>query len=257
MQVIISDTKTEMARLAAETGAAALRSALANGGEACIVLATGTSQLEMLDALVGLDDIDWSGVTAFHLDEYIGLSAAHPASFRKYLNERFVDRLPVQVRTFHYVDAEFEPDDEIDRLNAELAEMVIDVAFVGIGENGHLAFNDPPADFETEAAYLRVQLDEECRRQQLGEGWFERIEDVPTEAVSMSINQIMRSTLIVCTVPDRRKADAVKNALEGPVSPYVPASILQRHADCHVFLDVASASMLTGTYDSREASRGT
>lgn len=260
VHVTICDTKMDMALLAAKTGAAALRSALASEPEACIVLATGTSQLEMLEALVEIDGVDWSRVTAYHLDEYVGLSAAHPASFRKYLKERFVDRLSVPLRTFHFVDAEDSPDDEIKRLNAELAGQSIDVAFVGIGENGHLAFNDPPADFKTEAPYLVVRLDERCRRQQMGEGWFERLEDVPTEAVSMSINQIMRSKVIVCTVPDRRKADAVRHALEGPVTPEVPASILQRHDDCHVFLEPASASLLSGTsrtHTAPDAPRGT
>ncbi len=252
MHVIVSDTKTKMARRAAETGAAALQSALAAKPEICIVLATGTSQLEMLEALVTTEDVDWSRVTAFHLDEYVGLSADHPASFRKYLRERFVERLPVPIEAFQYIDADHDPAAEIRRLGAEIDGKTVDVAFVGIGENGHLAFNDPPADFDAEAPYLLVELDERCRRQQMGEGWFDRLEDVPTEAVSMSIRQIMRSNVIVCTVPDRRKAVAVRNALEGPVTPDVPASILQRHVDCHVFLDAESASMLTN----RRAYRG-
>jgi glucosamine-6-phosphate deaminase len=234
-----------MARLAAEAGASAIRDALKAGGDACIVLATGTSQFEMLGALLEMDDIDWSRITAFHLDEYVGISATHPASFRRYLKERFADRLRTPLRSFYYINAEDDPDGEIDRLNAQIVDRSVDVAFVGIGENGHLAFNDPPADFTIDDPYLRVKLDEKCRKQQMGEGWFERLEDVPAEAVSMSIRQIMKSKVIICTVPDGRKAEAVRNALEGPVTPDVPASILQRHDDCHVFLDTASASMLT------------
>jgi glucosamine-6-phosphate deaminase len=245
VQITISATTLEMARRAAETGAGALRQALRSRSEAGVVLATGTSQLGMLGALLQADDIDWSRVTAFHLDEYVGIADVHPASFRKYLKERFVDRLPVAIRSFHFIDAEDDPDAEIRRLNTEISGHSIDVSFVGIGENGHLAFNDPPADFETDDPYLRVQLDERCRRQQMGEGWFGRIEDVPTEAVSMSVRQILKSKVIICTVPDSRKAEAVRNTLEGPVTPDVPASILQRHGDCHVFLDRASAALLT------------
>ena len=246
MHITISDTTIEMAHRAAGSGASALRVALSTRNEACVVLATGTSQLEMLDVLVETDYIDWSRVTAFHLDEYVGISGTHPASFRKYLKERFADRLPISIHSFHFIDAADEPDREIERLNAEIASKTIDVAFVGIGENGHLAFNDPPADFEVEDPYIRVKLDERCRGQQMGEGWFDRLEDVPTEAVSMSIRQIMKSKVIVCTVPESRKGEAVKKALEGDVTPDVPSSILQRHGDCHIHLDMASAALLTG-----------
>lgn len=244
MYVTVSDTKEEMARLAAEAGAAAIRDAIMAHGDACIVLATGTSQMEMLNALLEKDEIEWSRVTAFHLDEYVGIAETHPASFRKYLKERFVERLQIPLKAFHYINVEHNADREIDRLNTAIADENVGVAFVGIGENGHLAFNDPPADFEVDQPYLRVRLDERCRMQQMGEGWFSRLEDVPAEAVSMSIRQIMKSKVIICTVPDSRKAEAVRNALEGPVTPDIPASILQRHSDCHIFLDRASASML-------------
>ncbi len=183
-------------------------------------------------------------MTGFHLDEYVGLPITHPASFRKYLWERFVRLLPIPMKAFHFIDAERDPEAEVARLNAIVSERPVDVAFVGIGENGHLAFNDPPADFDTEDPYIIVTLDEACRRQQLGEGWFDSLEDVPKRAVSMSIRQIMKTEALICTVPERRKAPAVRDALQGPVTPDVPASILQRHAACQVFLDRDAASLL-------------
>lgn len=244
MKVSISNTKQDMGREAALQGAALIRRALEDRGSANIVVATGASQFEMLEHLVGAEEIDWSRVSGFHLDEYIGMSMEHPASFRRYLKERFVSRLPTPIGAFHYIDAEENPRAEIERLNGIIADHPIDVAFVGIGENGHLAFNDPPADFGVEDPYLVVELDEACRRQQLGEGWFGDLSEVPTQAVSMSIRQIMKAHAVICTVPDERKARAVKDALEGPVTPDVPASILQRHPDCRLFLDAAAAARL-------------
>lgn len=246
MRVDISQTKTEMGERAAAAGADRIRKALQQRGHATVILATGASQFEMLDHLVRAEGIDWSRVTGFHLDEYAGMSEEHPASFRRYLRERFVERLPVPMAAFHYIDAERDPRKASERLGELISRHPVDVAFVGIGENGHLAFNDPPADFETEDPYLVVELDEACRRQQLGEGWFDTLEQVPTRAVSMSVRQIMKSACIICTVPDERKAAAVQAALEGPVTPLVPASILQRHPDCHLFLDVPAASRLQG-----------
>jgi glucosamine-6-phosphate deaminase len=184
-------------------------------------------------------------VTAFHLDEYIGMPITHPASFRKYLKERFVYRLPQPLAAFHYINGEGDAEAECRRLAELIAARPVDVAFVGIGENGHLAFNDPPADFQTEEPYLVVNLDEACRRQQLGEGWFPTLEDVPQQAISMSIRQILKSDTILCSVPDARKAEAVRASLEGPVTPDVPASVLQRHADTTVYLDAASAALLS------------
>jgi glucosamine-6-phosphate deaminase len=188
----------------------------------------------------------WTGarVTVFHLDEYIGLPRTHPASFRRYLQERFVDRLPHPVRRFHFIEADEAPEKECARLAALIEPVTVDVAFIGIGENGHLAFNDPPADFDTERPYLVADLDEACRRQQLGEGWFATLADVPRQAVTLSIRRLMAARMIVCTVPDSRKADAVRGAVEGPVTPDLPASILQRHGDCHLFLDPPAASKL-------------
>ncbi|MDB4587059.1 glucosamine-6-phosphate deaminase, partial [Akkermansiaceae bacterium] len=190
------------------------------------------------------EGIDWTQVTIFHLDEYVGLSIEHPASFRKYLKERFENQLPSPVRAFHYINAEDDPEAECDRVGSLIAETPIDVAFVGIGENGHLAFNDPPADFEIEKPYLVVNLDEACRQQQFGEGWFANLEAVPEKAISMSVRQIMKSGSIICTVPDERKAKAVRNSLEGEVSPGVPASILQEHEDCGLYIDELAASLL-------------
>ncbi|MBW3630352.1 MAG: glucosamine-6-phosphate deaminase [Gemmatimonadetes bacterium] len=244
MQINVLENKSEMARHAAGEGAAVIRTALEERGGARIVVATGASQFEMLDRLVREADIDWSRVTAFHLDEYIALPSTHPASFRRYLKERLVDRLPAPLAAFHYIDGEGDPERECDRLGALISAAPIDVAFVGIGENGHLAFNDPPADFDTERPYLVADLDEACRRQQLGEGWFATLEDVPPRAISMSVRQIMRAGTIICTVPDERKSLAVRGALEGPVTPDVPASILQRHPDCRFFLDAPAAWLL-------------
>lgn len=240
----IAPDKPEAGRRAAEAGAAALRAALATGREATIVLATGSSQFEMLAALAAAPDVAWSRVTAFHLDEYVGIEAHHPASFRRYLRERFVERLPVPIGTFHYIDGNAEPEAECRRLARLIEAAPIDVAFVGIGENGHLAFNDPPADFAATAPYLVVELDEASRRQQLGEGWFPSLEAVPRLAISMSVPRIMSARSIVCTVPEARKAQAVRGAVEGPVTPDLPASILQRHPDTHLFLDAESASRL-------------
>ena len=244
MRVVIGETKQAMANRAARDGADHLRRALAERGEANIIVATGASQFEMLAELVRADGIDWHRVTAFHLDEYVALPITHPASFRLYLWQRFVTKLPTPPRAFHFIDGEADPDAECRRLSQIIVRHPIDVAFVGIGENAHLAFNDPPADFETDHPYIVVSLDEACRRQQLGEGWFKTLDDVPRRAISMSVRQIMKSGAIVCTVPDDRKARAVKAAVEGPVTPDVPASILQRHENAVLYLDRPAATLL-------------
>ncbi len=249
MEVQIFQDKNSLGRAAAARGAAYIREALEKNGRANIIVATGASQFEMLSALTKEPGIDWSKVNIFHLDEYIGLPEDHPAGFRKYIRERFIAHLPVKPASFHPVNGS-DPDPErvCAELGKEIAASPIDVAFVGIGENGHLAFNDPPADFDTEKAYLVITLDEVCRKQQLGEGWFPTFDDVPKQAISMGIRQIMKSAAIINTVPDLRKAKAVKGALEGPVSNLCPASILQTHKDCHTYLDKDSASLLTGKY---------
>jgi glucosamine-6-phosphate deaminase len=243
MQIHIFQSKEAMGAAAAHKAVADLQAAITARGEANLILATGMSQFEMLESLVA-QDVDWSRVTAFHLDEYIGLPESHPASFRKYLKERFVDQVP-GLKQFHFVDGSADdPAAECRRLGDLIRRRTIDVACIGIGENGHLAFNDPPADFETEEPYTVVNLDEACRRQQLGEGWFPSLEAVPERAISMSIRQIMKSQAIICTVPDERKAEAVQKAVEGPVTPDLPSSILQRHPRCDLYLDAASATLL-------------
>lgn len=244
MRIEIDETKKQSGARAAARGAALIRDALSRTGRANIILATGASQFDMLSALVASPDIDWPHVVVFHLDEYAGMPITHPASFRKYLLERFVNRLPAPAAAFHAIDAEGDLAAECARLGEIIARHPIDVAFIGIGENGHIAFNDPPADFNTEQPYIAVELDEPCRRQQLGEGWFASLDDVPTHAISMSVRQILRSRDIVCTVPDQRKAVAVRNAVRGPVTPAVPASILQTHARADLYLDKAAASLM-------------
>ncbi len=245
MNVRIFESKIDMGSAAAKAGADSIRAKLANQGEANIILATGASQFEMMSALVAEPGIDWSKVTCFHLDEYVGLSIDHPASFRKYLKERFVDQVPSPVANFHFVNGEVDAEAECKRLSKLISQVEIDVAFIGIGENAHLAFNDPPADFETDTPYLIVELDEACRQQQFGEGWFDSFELVPKTAISMSIRQIMKSNQIVCTVPDERKSTAVKNAIEGDISNLVPATMLQNHPQATLYLDVAAASQLS------------
>jgi glucosamine-6-phosphate deaminase len=244
MNIVIEKRKRLSGQRAAGHGADLIRNAIRKRGEANLIVATGASQFDMLEALVRQPDIRWDQVTGFHLDEYVGLPITHGASFRKYLWERFVSKLPLPLKAFHFVNAEKDPDAETRRLDAIIKRHPIDVAFIGIGENGHIAFNDPPADFRTNKPYLVVTLDEACRRQQLGEGWFPSLAKVPKRAISMSPRQIMKSAAIVCTVPERRKAEAVRNSVEGDVTPDVPASILQRHARCSLFLDRESASLL-------------
>jgi glucosamine-6-phosphate deaminase len=243
VDIQVFDTKQELGRAAAERAKAAIGEAIAQAGEARVIAATGASQFEFLDALTTAGGVDWGRVEMFHLDEYVGLPDTHPASFRRYLRERIVQR--VHPRAFHYLagDAE-DPVAECRRVGALLARSPIDVAFVGIGENGHLAFNDPPADFETEEPYLVVELDEACRRQQLGEGWFASLEDVPRRAISMSIRQILKAREILCVVPDARKARAVHDCFDAEVTPMHPSSILQSHPATTVYLDRDSAALL-------------
>ena len=243
MDIRVHETKAAMADAAAERAAGALRTAIAERGRAHVIAATGASQFEFLERLVAAPGIDWTRTVFFHLDEYVGLPDTHPASFRKYLRERLADR--VHPGAFHFIEGDApDPAAECRRVGAILALHPIDVAFVGIGENGHLAFNDPPADFDAAAPYIVVDLDEDCRRQQLGEGWFKTLEDVPRRAISMSIAQVLRTQRILCIVPDARKARAVKECLGGEVSPRHPASILQRHPRTTVFLDAPAAALL-------------
>ena len=243
MDIAIHNSRLELAQAAAIEAAILIRQAIADRGQAFLIAATGASQFEFLDELVLKPDIQWDLVTFFHLDEYVGLPKSHPASFRRYLQERIVDR--IKPKAFHFVEGDA-PNSraECRRIGQLISGQTIDVAFVGIGENGHLAFNDPPADFETEEPYLVVELDAACRRQQVGEGWFDSIDDVPSQAISMSVRQILKARNVLCIVPDQRKARAVKDSLELEVSPMHPASILQLHPRTTLFLDNESSLLL-------------
>lgn len=242
MVIKIYEDKTSLGRAAAEQAAASLRNAIQESGRARIIAATGASQFEFLDALTTMPAIEWPRVEMFHLDEYVGLPASHPASFRKYLLERLINK--TGITKYHFLDGEGDVPAVILRVSAELTAAPIDIAFVGIGENGHLAFNDPPANFQTEEPYIIVDLDEPCRRQQVGEGWFGNLSEVPKRAMSMSARQILKAREILCVVPDARKAQAVKSCLEGEVRPLAPASILRTHPNTTVFLDKLSSALL-------------
>ncbi len=243
MRTHIENDPAALGRKAGKEAGELIAKAIHEKNGANIILATGTSQFETLNRLVLDKDIDWSKVTMFHLDEYIGLPDTHPASFRKYLKERFLAKVP-PLRAVHLINGETNPEAECVWLGDLITQHPIDVALVGIGENGHLAFNDPPADFDTDEPYIVVNLDAACRRQQYGEGWFGSIDEVPHQAISMSIRQILKSRHIICSVPDARKAEAVKNCVESTVSNLFPASILQTHPDCTLYLDQASAARL-------------
>ena len=242
MMIKCFDDKKEMARVAADQAAFILRDTIQKQGKARLIAATGAAQFEFLEALTTLPAIDWKRVEMFHLDEYIGLPETHPASFCRFLKERLIQKTGMV--HYHLLNGDEDPAEVIRRTGEALQSEAIDVAFVGIGENGHLAFNDPPADFETEEPYIIVTLDEPCRRQQLGEGWFDSLADVPRRAISMSVRQILKTKQILCIVPDARKANAVKACFDGEISPLAPASILRTHPNTTVYLDKNSAALL-------------
>jgi glucosamine-6-phosphate deaminase len=241
--VKVFEDKLLLSKAAAEQASAAIRNAIRDYGWARIIAATGTSQLDFLDALTSAKNIDWQRVEMFHLDEYVGLPISYPASFRKYLLERLIHK--VGIGNYHLLDGDGDPAEVVRRVGEALRSAPVDVAFVGIGENGHLAFNDPPADFQTEEPYLIVELDEACLRQQVGEGWFATISEVPRRAISMSVRQILKAKEIICVVPDARKAPAVKSCFDGNISPMAPASILRTHPAATIYLDRESASLLS------------
>jgi glucosamine-6-phosphate deaminase len=243
MEKNVLETPELMGKAAGIRAAESIKNALDRQGYANIILATGTSQFHTLQNLIATPGIDWRRVTMFHLDEYIGIPMTHPASFRKYLTERFITQVPA-LNAAHLIDGENDPQSECRRLGDLIRTVNIDVALVGIGENGHLAFNDPPADFKTNEPYILVDLDEACRQQQFGEGWFPSLEAVPKQAISMSIQQIMKSKQIICSVPDERKAVAVRDCLEKPISNMHPAGILRQHPNCALYLDQAAAALL-------------
>ncbi len=243
LQIRIFEDKGSVGQAAAEQAANSLRRVIRQKGSARIVAATGASQFEFLDALTSAPGIDWNQVEVFHLDEYVGLPITHVASFRKYLLERLINK--AGIKRYHFLDGDVDARASAVKVGLELQRAPIDVLFAGIGENAHLAFNDPPADFEIEDPYLIVELDEVCRQQQVNEGWFASLRDVPERAISMSVRQILRSQEIVVVVPDERKAEAVKNSLEGEITPNVPASILRTHPNVSIYLDKDSASLLS------------
>jgi glucosamine-6-phosphate deaminase len=234
--------RSSLSHAAAEQAASAIRRAIAGQGRARIVAATAASQIEFLDALTRAARIDWTKVEAFHLDEYIGVPITHPGSFRKMLLEQLIQK--TGITHYHLLDGDADPAAVARRVSQELASAPIDIAFLGIGENGHIAFNDPPADFECEEPYIIVDLDEACRQQQVGEAWFADISQVPKQALSMSVRQILKAREILAVVPDLRKARAVKACFEGEICPQFPASILRTHPDTTIYLDTSSASML-------------
>ena len=245
MVIEVFPSKEALGRAAAMDAAKAIHAAIAQNGQARIIAATGASQFDFLEALTQIEGIEWDKVEMFHLDEYVGVPETNPASFCRYLRERLIDK--VGLTKYHLLDGTGVPADEIALVSAELRKAPIDVAFAGVGENGHLAFNDPPADFDTTETYIVVQLDEACRKQQLGEGWFPTLADVPREAISMTIHQLMAAKKVLCMVPDERKSNAIKACFGGEVSPMAPASILQRHPQATIYLDVEAASQLSAT----------
>jgi glucosamine-6-phosphate deaminase len=238
----VFNNKIQLGKAAARQAADAIELAISEHGRARIIAATGMSQFEFLNALTKTPGVDWTKVEMFHLDEYVGLPATHPASFRKYLLERLIE--PAGITRYHLLDGEANPGEVCTRVGEEISAAPVDVAFIGIGENGHLAFNDPPADFETDEPYIVVDLDEACRRQQVGEGWFASLDDVPRRAISMTVKQILKAREIVCVAPDARKAEAVRNCFENEISPQFPASILRTHGAATVYLDAESSSLL-------------
>ena len=258
MQIKILDDQKALGQAAAEHAAKSLRAVLRANGVARVVATTGASQFEFLDSLTSATDIDWNRVELFHLDEYVGLPATHPASFRKYILERIIVKTGIGHKTgitqYHLLDGEGDPEEVAKRVGSELISRPIDIAFVGIGENGHLAFNDPPADFASEEPYLVVQLDEACRQQQVDEGWFSQLADVPMRAISMSIRQILRAKEIIAVVPEERKARAVQACLEEEISPMAPASALRNHPNATLYLDRDSAALLKAS--KRSVSQG-
>ncbi|HEY7096858.1 MAG TPA: glucosamine-6-phosphate deaminase [Terriglobales bacterium] len=243
MDFKIFNKRHDLGKAAADQAASAIRGAIEERGYARIVAATAASQKEFLEALTSAPGIEWPRVEVFHLDEYIGLPITHPGSFRKMLLEQLIRK--TGIAKYHLLDGEGDADNTISLASVAVASAPIDIAFLGIGENGHLAFNDPPADFETEQPYLIVTLDEACRRQQVGEAWFSDISQVPQRAISMSVRQILKAKEIVAVVPGSQKAQAIAACFNGEITPMAPASILRNHPNATVYLDTNSAALLS------------
>jgi glucosamine-6-phosphate deaminase len=244
MKIKIFDDKSSASRAAAEQAALAIRRAITQQGSARIVAATAASQVDFLDALTRASGIDWKRVELFHLDEYVGLPITHPGSFRKMLLQQLISK--TGIANYHLLEGDAaDPAEAAKDVSRIIASRPVDIAFLGIGENGHIAFNDPPADFDTQEPYIVVELDEACRQQQVGEAWFADISQVPTQAISMSVQQILKSKEILAVVPDARKAKALQRCFEGEISRTAPASILRTHRDATIYLDKESASLLS------------
>ena len=242
MNLRVFDDKSALAKATADEATRFIQEAIAARGRARIVVATGSSQIEFLEWLVTAPDIAWGQVELFHLDEYIGLSGDHPASFQHYIRERILAR--VTVGRAWLLDGAADAEEECKRVGEAIAATPIDVTFAGIGENGHLAFNDPPADFDTEEPYIVADLAERGRMQQVREGWFASLEEVPRTAITMSIRQILKARAILCLVSGTRKAEAVNLCLEGDIGPMAPASALRLHQNATIFLDREAAALL-------------
>ena len=238
MNLNICKDAADLGKKAASQAAAYLKEVIEKNGYARIVLSTGSSQFETLSALID-SDVDWSKVEMFHLDEYVGLPETHIASFRKYLKERFISK--INLLDYHLVDGN---PDSIPELTRLLREKDVDLGLIGIGENGHIAFNDPPADFDTKEAYIVVNLDDACKNQQVGEGWFPTIDDVPKHAISMTVYQILKCKKIITCVPHEVKANAIYKTLNNEVSNMVPATMLRTHPDWSLYVDENSAKLI-------------
>lgn len=244
MKIKVFEDKHSASHAAAEQATFAIRRAIAQQGYARIVAATAASQVDFLDMLTRAPGIDWRLVEVFHLDEYLGLPITHPGSFRKMLVEQLISK--TGITNYHLLEGDAaDPAEAAKNASHIIASRLVDIAFLGIGENGHIAFNDPPADFEAEQPYLIVELDEACRQQQVGEAWFANISQVPTQAISMSVRQILKSKEILAVVPDTRKAEAARLCFEGEITPMAPASILRTHPGATIYLDRNSASLLS------------
>jgi len=242
MNIMIFNDAEELGKAAAQLSEKIINKAIQDNGYARIVLSTGLSQITLLNNLIKTK-IDWNKVIMFHLDEYIGINENHPASFRKYLKEKFVNK--VTLKEVHFIDGDNNNiSKNIAELSKEIKKAPIDLGFIGIGENAHIAFNDPPADFETKDSFIVVNLDDMCKQQQVNEGWFKNIEDVPKQAITMSVHQILKCKTIISCVPYKVKAEAIKNVIENDVTPSIPATILKKHDDFYLFLDKDSASLL-------------
>ena len=239
MEIRICKNSEMLGKSAAKYVAQVLKDCIAEKGSARIVLSTGASQFDTIKALVEEKGIKWECVEMFHLDEYVDLPITHGASFRKYLQERFVDKVGT-LKAVHFVDG---TKDCIAKLTEEIRKEPIDIGLIGIGENAHIAFNDPPADFDTKEAYIIVNLDERCKKQQMGEGWFATIDDVPKQAVSMTTYQFMQCKTIVSCVPYAVKAEAVENTVKATeTTNMIPATLLKTHPDFILYVDEDSAA---------------